>query len=291
MYSDNKIPDVIIQSLDEFIGRRFMVTPSGGGCINNTCVIEAMKGRFFLKWNDALKYPGMLAAEVLGLQQVRSANAIRTPRVLAQAETNTYQYLLLECIASAPRSHNFWNDFGRQLALLHSCSSTTFGLDHDNYIGSLPQTNSTHDRWVDFLIHKRLKPQLDLALSNSLIANRTIGMFEKLFLMLPGVLSERQPCLLHGDLWSGNLMTDENGSPCLIDPAIYFGDNEVDLAMTQLFGGFDLSFLSAYQEITPLEEGWRERFDIYNLYPLLVHVNIFGETYVSQLHSMLRRFV
>lgn len=291
MYSQNKIPGEIVRVLDNFISDKHTATRSTGGCINETAIVESAKGKYFLKWNNAAKYPAMLATEVIGLKRLAETQTARVPNVVANGETDVYQYLLLECITSKPRSNDFSKILGQQLAALHSCSDGMFGFDHDNYIGSLPQSNRQHKKWIDFFIHERLQPQIQLAARKSLLNANAVNDFEKLFAKLPELLPERSSSLLHGDLWSGNVITDELGHPCLIDPSVYFGDNEVDLAMTQLFGGFDPSFLDAYHEVVKLESGWRERFDIHNLYPLLVHVNLFGQTYVSQLLSSLRRFV
>jgi len=163
-------------------------------------------------------------------------------------------------------------------------------LDHNNYIGSLHQSNQKHDKWVSFFIEERLNPQLKLAYDSGKINSSILEKFEVMFLVLEEIFPVEKPSLLHGDLWSGNLMTDNFGNPCLIDPAVYFGFREMDLAMTTLFGGFDSEFYESYQRINHLETGWQERFDICNLYPLLVHVNLFGEGYLSSVKNILKRF-
>jgi protein-ribulosamine 3-kinase len=263
----------------------------GGGCINHGGKLETSSGTFFLKWNDALKYRDMLALEVRGLNLLQSKQTIRIPSVIDSGEEDGFQFLLMRFIEQGRRSAHYWENFGSQLASLHSNSFNVYGLDHDNYIGSLHQANHTNASWTDFFIHNRLQAQLDLAASRTRVPSSVQKKFEKLFLKLPSLLPNEKPSLLHGDLWSGNILIDESGEPCLIDPATYYGHREVDLSMTQLFGGFDNQYFKAYQETWPLMPGFEERFDLYNLYPLLVHVNLFGPSYLGQVDSILNRFV
>ena len=179
---------------------------------------------------------------------------------------------------------------GARLAALHRCSKDFFGLDHNNYIGSLRQFNHQQTSWVNFFIEQRLNVQLKLAIDSGMMDSKWLNEFESLYAKLPAMLPEEKPSLLHGDLWGGNLITDEKGEPCLIDPAVYFGSREADLAMTKLFGGFDDEFYTSYQHTFPLQPGYDKRFDIYNLYPLLVHVNLFGGSYKSAVANILKAF-
>jgi fructosamine-3-kinase len=208
--------------------------------------------------------------------------------VIGVVETAEYQALLLSFVEPSNTSRQFWETFGIQLAQLHEKSQPRFGLDHDNYIGSLHQRNQPHDYWPEFFIEERLCVQLTLATSNG-VSSSLVKKFEVLFKQLPSLLPVEKPSLLHGDLWRGNLIT-ETRLPCLIDPAVYFGHREVDLAMTQLFGGFDPIFLESYQGVFPLEKGWRDRLDLYNLYPLLVHLNLFGRSYEAKILNILKTF-
>ncbi|HEY3404138.1 MAG TPA: fructosamine kinase family protein [Ohtaekwangia sp.] len=265
--------------------------PVGGGCINHGGKLITSTGTFFLKWNDAHRYPGMFAQEAKGLNLLRSTRTICIPAVIGLGEEESFQFLILEFIEQGSRSNSYWKDFGSQMALLHSNRVEWAGLNHNNYIGSLTQTNLVKSTWLDFFIHERLVIQLDLADSRSLIPAPVRQNFEKLFIKLPSLLPVEASSLLHGDLWSGNLITSHEGAPCLIDPAVYYGNREVDLAMTQLFGGFDSRYLDSYHEALPLLPGYEERFDIYNLYPLLVHVNLFGQGYLAQVNSILTRYV
>ena len=180
--------------------------------------------------------------------------------------------------------------FGKQLAQLHQNTNTSFGLEESNYIGSLLQQNNLHNNWIDFFINERLKPQIKLARDNGKIDLSTITKFERLYTKLDEIFPEEPPALLHGDLWSGNFMVDEKGGPVIIDPAVYFGHREMDIAMTKLFGGFNQQLYQSYNEHFPLEKGWEQRVDICNLYPLMVHVNLFGGGYLEQVKSILNKF-
>lgn len=263
---------------------------AGGGCINRGGQITTTTGKFFLKWNDQKKFPGMFEAESSGLKLLQQQNSIRIPQVVGFGEKGSYQFLLLEYIEQKSRSKNYWKLLGNRLASLHHSTASHFGLDHDNFIGSLKQFNQLHSSWVDFFIEQRLHVQLKLACDSGLAGYEWIKKFESLYDKLPSLLPEEKPSILHGDLWSGNLITDEKGEPCLIDPAVYFGNREADLAMTKLFGGFDHEFYSCYHQNFPLQPDYEKRVDLYNLYPLLVHVNLFGGSYIHSVETILRHF-
>lgn len=264
---------------------------SSGGCINHGGKLTTTKGNFFLKWNDRSGLPQMFEVEARGLRLLRDAAAINIPEVLFTGETGSFQFIVMEYIDPAPKSASFWPDLGHQLAMLHKITATKFGLDHDNYIGSLVQVNDFSANWVEFFIEKRLRAQLRLAIENRRLGEDTATKFEKLFQKLPGFLPHETPALLHGDLWSGNLIINKKGNPCLIDPAVYFGHREAEIAFTMLFGGFPAAFYQAYDEKFSMMPGFQERSEVYNLYPLLVHVNLFGGGYASQVVSILDRFV
>lgn len=291
------LPQPVSRAVGDFLSKKFSsdfivkdFTPIGGGCISNGGRLTTSHGIFFIKWNDAKKYPGMFTAEAEGLKLLASADAIRVPEVVEVNENEDYQFILMEFIASQKRSTNYWELLARQLATLHTKRGEYFGLGQNNYIGSLPQYNEKKKSWIDFFVTQRLNIQLKIAFDSRAIDHFMMKNFEKLCKKLPSILTEENPSLVHGDLWGGNLHTDEIGNPCLIDPAVYFGNREVDLAMTQLFGGFANEFYEAYQEAFPLPKGAEERFDIYNLYPLLVHVNLFGQGYLNQVLSILKSF-
>ena len=264
--------------------------PVGGGCINNTEKIETSSGNFFLKYNDAKQFPGMFDAEAKGLKLLREANEIFVPEVICLGEERDESFLVLELVRSGRRQRNFFEDFGKRLAKLHKHTSGGFGLDHDNYIGSLPQRNWPHDNWVDFFVEERLEQQIKLACDSNVLSRSFIPQFNNLFRRLNEIFPDEKPALVHGDLWSGNFMTAPDGFACIIDPAVYFGFREMDIAMSKLFGGFPAEFYDSYNSEFPMEKGWQLRADICNLYPLMVHVNLFGGGYVYDVQSILKRF-
>ena len=289
-----ELRDEVLQRMQDEFGSDLQITnssPIGGGCINNALRLETNRGAFFLKWNQKFAFPGMLEAEAKGLQILQAGMTIKIPDVIVAGESASYQFLVLEFISSIERRSDFWETFGRGLAQLHRLSSATFGLDHDNYIGSLPQRNDRATDWKTFFFEKRLYPQLKKAIDTGLLGSQDHRSVERLEQIFSDIFDHEPPSLLHGDLWSGNFMTGENGEAVILDPAVYYGHREMDLAMSQLFGGFSTQFYEAYQEEFPLSDGLKaERMDICNLYPLLVHVNLFGSSYATQVQGILTRY-
>jgi len=198
--------------------------------------------------------------------------------------------LVLEWIGQGLRTDKFWTRFGEQLAALHQVSSEYFGLEEDNYMGALPQSNKPSISWIDFLTHQRFIPQVALALQNNLLEFSHARQFEKLYEKLQHIFPAEPTSLLHGDLWSGNFLADETGNPVLIDPAVYFGHRSMDLAMTALFGGFDKGFYEAYYYHFPFPHNYSEQWEICNLYPLLIHLNLFGKSYQSSILQTIRKY-
>lgn len=264
--------------------------PVGGGSINDAWRLETDAGRFFLKINSADRFPSMFEAEADGLRRLREAGPLKVPEVIAHGEDHDDSFLLLEWVEAGIKGPGFWADFGRGLAQLHRNTQERFGLERDNYIGSLVQRNTQESDWPSFFIHQRLEQQLKMARDRKRVEAGMAFRFERLFHQLDKLFPAEPPALLHGDLWSGNFLCDNMGRPVLIDPAVYYGHREMDLAMTRLFGGFDAELYAAYHTEWPLEQGWEERVDLCNLYPLLVHVNLFGGGYVAQVEGVLRRF-
>lgn len=264
----------------EIIIKKYL--PISGGCINNAIKLETNKGGFFAKYNTNTK-SDMFQIEHDGLTILKDTNAVCVPDIIA-FENN---FLILEFIPPSSPNACFWESFGRNLAKLHQQTGEKFGLDFDNYIGSLSQSNTQHTNWVDFFIQCRLRTQLDIG--NYLPSIRQD--FEKLFTKLPNIFPAEPPSLLHGDLWSGNFLVKNKETPILIDPAIYFGNREMDIAMCKLFGGFHPTFYASYNEALPLENSWEERINLCNLYPLLVHVNLFGGGYLNQVKNILSYYV
>ncbi len=267
------------------------VSPISGGDINIARLIETPKGNFFVKINDSPQSAKMLETEASGLRLLAKSGVIGIPEVIAQGTTSGTAWLVLEYIPSGSPSKVFWEDFGRSLAALHQQTSEHFGLDHDNFIGSLPQSNTPKPDTIIFLIEERLRPQLKLALQAGQLKSQDAQNFEVLFKNLPQLIPDEPPALLHGDLWSGNYLCSNAGKPILIDPAVSFAHREMDLAMSRLFGGFSGRFYDAYFEAFPTEPGLEGRLGIYQLYYLLVHVNLFGRGYVGQVRTVLSRYI
>jgi protein-ribulosamine 3-kinase len=261
----------------------------GGGCINYTYQIKTSTKRFFMKWND-LSFPEMFKKEKDGLELLRKAKSIRIPAVWGVEESRAYQLILLEWINEGTRNPEFWEKLGGQLASLHKQTNKNFGLDYDNYIGSLKQSNRKHADWVSFFVEERLEKQLSVAFDAGKIDNSLTAKFSKLYHKLDNLIPKEAPALIHGDLWQGNLMCDRHANPVIVDPAVYYGHREAELSFTRLFGRFDKHFYNTYQQNFPLEPGFEERIPIFNLYPLLVHVNLFGSSYLSGIKSCLNKF-
>lgn len=261
-----------------------------GGSINQAFRLKTSRGDFFLKYNDASRYPEMFRKEAEGLKLLKAPGIIEVPGVLLAAEDENHAFLLLEFVDQGIEKPDFWDDFGEKLARLHQVKAQQFGLDHDNYMGSLYQYNHFHDTWSEFFIVERLERQIKLAREQGNIKRSDVQAFERLYLRLDEIFPPCQPSLLHGDLWSGNFITSASGFACLIDPAVYFGHPETDIAMSTLFGGFSNRFYEAYASHNVLEKGWRERLPVYNLYPLMVHVNLFGGGYLGSVQQILKKF-
>lgn len=268
------------------------IQPVGGGCINHGArLITSTEISYFLKTNASAP-ADMFQREAEGLVTLQcgsESNQRTLPKVpLAYYYGN--DFLLLEDLKPAPPKQNYWAEFGYQLANLHQKIFPQFGFEHDNYIGSTPQVNQWTDDGYQFFSEYRLQYQVKLARQNGLLDPYDSRQVEAIFQRLPELIPLQPASLLHGDLWSGNAITDASGEPALIDPAAHYGWAEAELAMTSLFGGFPDTFYAAYQEIRPLERGFQQRFPIYNLYHLLNHLNLFGTGYLSQIRSILHRY-
>ncbi len=252
-----------------------------GGCIGNCYRVKTDSGQYFIKHYSK---PGVSIREAQGLKELANSNTVSVPRVLNSDD----HFLVLNFISQNPRAVDFQTRLGRDLAQLHKTSSSRYGFHEDNYIGSTPQKNSFKENWIEFYIENRLDFQVKLSADRDVL-----GIYKKLRKRIPEILNSslETPCLIHGDLWSGNVISDENGLPVLIDPAAYYGHRELELAMTQLFGGFHDEFYDSYNRVFPLIAGWKERMDLYKLYHILNHLNLFGTGYKNQALTLMRRFV
>jgi fructosamine-3-kinase len=230
--------------------------------------------------------------EARGLKLLADAQAIRVPRVLGCAHDDQWAFIALEWISLSKNTRSSEAALGEQLAWQHRVLESMFGLDFDNTIGATPQRNSWSKNWVDFFREHRLRAQLQLARDNG-AARALIERGELLCEVMDAFFSSYRPSpsLLHGDLWSGNWGTDEEGVPVIFDPAVYYGDREADIAMTKLFGGFGAAFYTAYQSTWPLDQAAGTRATLYNVYHVLNHFNLFGGAYQSQASSMIERLL
>jgi len=262
-----------------------------GGDISKAYCVHTSAQRFFLKVNESAIAFEMFLAEKKSLENINLTKTIKVPKVIHCGQHESSSYLLLEFIESKNPTSKEFEALGHQLADLHTFSvDDSFGWEQDNYIGTLPQSNKNHTNWPLFYVHERLLPQLKMAKEKGLLNSSDIPSESNLVQGCGQFFPKVKPALLHGDLWSGNFLISAQGIPYLIDPALYFGHHEVDLAMTQLFGGFSSSFIAAYAEQIPAESLQNERRDIYQLYYLLVHLNLFGRTYYPSVKQLLKTY-
>lgn len=279
----------IISKVEDWAGQKVLSTKSiGGGCISKAELLTFEKGNTcFMK--TTCSAPDVFEKEAKGLLEIRKASCIRVPDVLFVDQ----DCLLLEQIHIGEQGFDFFTNFGRQLARLHQYGALRFGFPQDNYIGNTPQINTCNKveavSWCDFYYNKRLLYQYKLAEEKGLVGPELKNGFILLENRIEEILegSEEKPALLHGDLWSGNFLCDSQSQVCLIDPAVYYGHREAEMAMTRLFGGFDSSFYSSYQKTYPLPEGYDYRQNIYMLYHVLNHLNLFGNNYYGQAVKLL----
>ncbi len=287
------ISDQLQTSVEQALGQSITsINRVSGGSINQAAKITLSDGKTcFLKWNQTAD-PRMFSVEKKGLKLLASAGTeIRIPEVYATGKTNSGTgFLAQEFMIEGSSKSGSAEAFGRNLAKLHQQQNEQFGLDHDNYIGRLPQSNSWHDSWVDFFIEERMEPQLKMATDAGKLGSSTVAHFEALYKQLPDIFPDEPASLLHGDLWGGNYFYDNTGRATIYDPAVYYGHREIELAFTHLFGGFSSAFYRAYENEYPLAPNFNQRKNIYNLYPLLVHTNLFGGHYGRQVKSIVKRF-
>jgi fructosamine-3-kinase len=255
-----------------------------GGCINETIKLSTNHKDYFVKLNRPARL-SMFERESEGLKTLAASQSIQVPKVICMGIAEQFAYLVLEFITMS--SHGSAEQAGRQLALMHSTISTQYGEMATNYIGSTLQINASCDSWPRFWQQNRLGYQLRLAAKQG-YGGKLQSRGERLQEKLPELIGHVPPAsLLHGDLWSGNLSYLTNGEPIIFDPAVYFGDRETDVAMTELFGGFPRRFYDAYNEAWPLEAGYKTRKTLYNLYQILNHLNLFGGGYEQQAIAMI----
>ena len=269
----------------------FTVSNVGGGSINDTYQLVINKTeKFFGKINSASRFPKMFEKEKSGLELLASKEVIRVPHVIGTFVEGDDQVLILEWIEQGRKDDQFWKTFGERLAALHSSHCSFAGLHENNFMGALVQSNNPSNDWIDFFVQERLEPQVRLARDKQLLQSQHHKHFNHLYQALPSVFPTNHLALLHGDLWSGNFLCDDCGMPVLIDPAVYQGHPGMDLAMTTLFGGFDKAFYQAYAHILPFPSNYQQQWRICNLYPLLIHLNLFGTGYLQKILSIIQYY-
>jgi fructosamine-3-kinase len=284
---------VLRETLEDGFGPVSRVEPVGGGCIHSAARIRFASGTIrFVKWNREAPRD-MFSAEAAGLRALAAAGCVRVPGDAEAGERGGIRYLVMEAVDEGPRPPRFFESFGRRLAALHRRSrSDRHGFDGDNYLGATPQPNGWMHDGVEFVRVRRLGHQLALAHERGRSDSTLDRLGDRLLARLEEWLGgfQEPPSLLHGDLWAGNFLCDREGEAVLVDPAVYYGHREADLAMTRLFGGFDASFYRAYEEAWPLPAGHPDRLPLYQLYHLLNHLNLFGGGYRGQCLAILRRY-
>ncbi|MEZ4698982.1 MAG: fructosamine kinase family protein [Rhodothermales bacterium] len=287
------LPDALIDTLTAITGPLRATHPVGGGCIAQATFLEAERGDFFLKWGQS-PVGDTFAAEAAGLNALAGAgSSLVVPSVVGIGSplASLPGFLLLDWLVEGPSGRTASTALGRGLAEMHRATADRYGFDSDNFIGRLPQSNGWMARWPDFFRERRLAPQVAMARENGRWQSAWNAPLNSLYSRIDDLIPAHPPAsLVHGDLWQGNALALADGRAALIDPAVYFGHREVDLAMSELFGRFDPGFYAAYAEAWPLEAGYPERRDLYNLYHLINHLNLFGGGYAGSVAAILRRF-
>tara|TARA_Y100000589_G_scaffold70913_2_gene63234 strand:- start:4778 stop:5617 length:840 start_codon:yes stop_codon:yes gene_type:complete len=248
---------------------------------NSTFKLNTNKGSFFIKYNSKPK-TDFFKKEFDGLKKIEASNTFLVPKIICFTDN----FIIMDFVNRSIAKKKHWEKLGANLAKLHYNSNDYFGLEYDNYIGDLNQSNTKCLSWSEFFINERLIPQI----KKNDFSKNDFKMFDKLFYVVEKNFPKENPSLLHGDLWNGNFMFSKDDC-FVIDPAIYYGFREVDIAMSKLFGGFDQVFYDAYIYSFPLENDWKDRIDLCNLYPLLVHLNIFGNSYYNSIISIIKRYI
>lgn len=279
------------ENLSNLVGTKINKIQSvSGGDISAAYLINSGRDKFFLKVNNKPWALDMFNVEVQGLNAIRKSKTIATPEIIAFETFKDDSFLLMEYVESKHATSKDMELFGSQLAQLHQMTSDDFGFDENNFIGSLPQSNEKHKNWNEFYIEERLYPQLQLARLKGLLNESEIPDSSLMKEVCHNYFINIKPALLHGDLWGGNYLISSDGRPFLIDPATYFGHSEVDIAMSRLFGGFGASFYDAYHEIIPKDRYTDNRIELYQLYYLMVHLNLFGRSYYGSVKNILNNY-
>ncbi|MBO3116058.1 fructosamine kinase family protein [Winogradskyella sp. DF17] len=283
--------EVLVSHIESIINTSIINSSHlSGGDTASVLKLDTVYKSYVLKYSPRTIAQDMFKAEVNGIRLIAKTNTIATPLVLDCGTQQGMAYILMEYVASKPASKNDYAKLGSQLAKLHNYTGEDYGLASDNFIGSLSQKNNFTDDWIEFYGTYRLEFQLKMAYNNRLLKASEIPSSLNIKSVLKIFCDDIKPSLLHGDLWSGNFLISEDNTPYLIDPAAYYGHSEVDIAMSKLFGGFNSSFYESYHEHYPVTKFFNERIDVYQLYYLLVHLNLFGSSYYGAVKRILRAY-
>ena len=261
-----------------------------GGDINECYCLHGQDNNYFLKLNDAGRFPGMFEMEADGLEALRNNSALVIPGIIKQGIEKDQQWLLLQWMEKEAPAKNSLQDFGTALANMHQQPQLYFGWHRNNYIGSLQQANAQYPNWADFYTQCRVMPLVKMLFDSGAFSKTDRDAAASLCKKAGDIFPPEPAALLHGDLWSGNYMFATDGKVAIFDPAVYYGHREMDIGMTKLFGGFSQPFYDAYHETYPLEKGWQHRLPLTQLYPLLVHAVLFGGHYIQSATEIIARF-
>jgi len=272
------------------LGDILTIQQVGGGSINQAFKLSLSSQNAFVKVNEATEFPLMFEKEKSGLEMMTNVIPHHVPAVLANGEEHDLQLLFLEWIEPSGSTELAYADAGKALANLHQYHAEKFGLDHNNYMGSLTQINTQKDSFSDFYIENRIEPQVSIAISKGMMEKNAIKGFEKFFKRLDEIFPAEPASLVHGDLWRGNLLFSRDEIPYFVDPAIAFSHREVDLAMLKLFGKPSEVLFETYEDYYPTQPGREKREKYFQLYPLLIHLNLFGKAYLRDVLAIIQPF-
>lgn len=279
--------DQVVEQIENKLGITIQSQfPVSGGDINFVYGLITESGiKLFVKYNQDKEHGGIISSEAVGLDLLCQAG-VTIPSILYQSTLPDISFLCMSYIDQGSKMKVSQN-LAEQLAMLHIVKASEYGLESDNFIGALNQKNTFQDNFMDFYVNCRIQPQLDLATENGMLTDVDIGGFYK---NVEAIIPNEQPCLIHGDLWNGNFISDSSGKVYFIDPSVAYSHREFDIGMMLLFGGFEKEVFEIYNEIYPMEQGWQDRMDLFQLYYLLVHLNLFGRSYEKSVREIFSKY-
>ncbi|NNF36132.1 MAG: phosphotransferase [Saprospiraceae bacterium] len=276
--------------LADIIREPFDLTPVPGGDINEAFLVTSGDQEFFIKYHCGSYASDMFDKELVGLDLINKAVPGFAPQAHSIINDGDHALLIMEYLKAVHKGSDCGLDLGQRLAEMHQYESEHYGLESGNYIGSLTQKNDYADSISEFMAQSRFQPQLQMARDRGYLIKSEIPSLDRMERVLNEIIPEEKPCLVHGDLWGGNYLCVGNGKAMIIDPAVAYAHRELDIAMSRLFGGFDDKFYNSYNDTYPLAPGWENRIDLFQLYYLLVHLNLFGTSYKGSVMRILRKY-